>query len=264
MMMNSLPKIIFFDIDETLYLKHSNSVPKSVFMALKLLKQQGVLIAIATGRSVGIFPPAITKLIDEVGVDILVTINGQYVSFCGETLVHFPLSDKQIQMVGDYFSNQQIGYGYMTADKIWVLQKTPAMHHALSSLYIDYQFVHKDDFDYTQPIYQMLAFYDDNQTAALTLPTLKTTRWHVSGVDILDENGSKARGIKAVLDKLGIDRQDAWAFGDGLNDVEMLQMVGLGVAMGNAHADLKAVADFVAPSSYDEGIYQGLKALGVI
>ena len=93
---------------------------------------------------------------------------------------------------------------------------------------------------------------------------LKTIRWHISGVDILDKDGSKARGIHAVLDKLGLTMMDAWAFGDGLNDIEMLSLVSFGVAMGNAHDDLKQVADFVCPKHTDDGIFKGLQELGVI
>lgn len=262
--LKTLPKIIFFDIDETLYLKHSNSVPDSVFEALKLLKQKGILIAIATGRSQGIFPKSIIKLINEIDVDILVTINGQYVSFHGQTLVHFPLSYAQIMATSDYLASQHIGYAYMTANKIWALSQTKALDNALSSLHIDYQPISRANFDYSQAIYQMLAFYENNQNISLELPSLRTTRWHISGVDILDKDGSKARGIGAVLDKLNIDKADAWAVGDGLNDIEMLEMVGFGIAMGNAHDTLKAMADFVAPNASDDGIYQAFKQLGVI
>ena len=57
---------------------------------------------------------------------------------------------------------------------------------------------------------------------------------------------------------------DAMAFGDGLNDREMLQAVGLGVAMGNAHPDLKTIAHHIAPAVNEDGIYRALVDLGVI
>ena len=54
------------------------------------------------------------------------------------------------------------------------------------------------------------------------------------------------------------------AFGDAHNDAEMLKAVGLGVAMGNAEPEIKAIADYVCPAIDDDGIYRGLVDLGVI
>ncbi|OOR93522.1 hydrolase [Moraxella caviae] len=257
------PKIVFFDIDDTLYIKYDNYVPPSVTTALLALKERGIMVAIATGRGICVFPPAINELIDKVGIDLFVTINGQYNEFRGEPLVDFALTSEQIRTTTDLLKRKNLAYGYMTRDAILAFDETPAMTAALTSLHIPYRVV--DSFDMTTPVYQMLTFYDDNSTIDLDLPSdLKTVRWHVSGVDILDAKGSKARGIQAVLDALGLDFSEAMAFGDGLNDLEMLQAVGTGVAMGNAHPNLKAVADYVCPNHTDDGIYQGLKMLGVI
>ena len=57
---------------------------------------------------------------------------------------------------------------------------------------------------------------------------------------------------------------DAMAFGDGLNDMEMMQSVGCGVAVGNAHPQLKAAADHVCPPIREDGILRGLAELGVL
>ncbi len=57
---------------------------------------------------------------------------------------------------------------------------------------------------------------------------------------------------------------DAVAFGDGLNDVEMLKAVGIGVAMGNGHEKAKAVADVIAAHVDEDGIYKVMKELEII
>lgn len=257
------PKIIFFDIDDTLYIKYENRVPDSTKLALRQLKDKGINIAIATGRGICVFPPCIQELISEIGIDTFVTINGQYNECLGEPIAHFPLSLEQIRHTTDYLVRENIAYGYMTRDEIIGFNESIYMTDALTSLHIPYRVA--EDFDLSTPVYQMLAFYENNQNAKLDLDdNLKTVRWHVSGVDILDKDGSKARGIRAVLDKLGLSMAEAWAFGDGLNDIEMLGAVGFGVAMGNAHDDLKAVADFVCPSHKEDGIFRGLQDLGVL
>ena len=119
----------------------------------------------------------------------------------------------------------------------------------------------------SQPVYQMLAFYPEEQDKRILagLPnTIKAVRWHQQGIDLLEQQGSKARGIQAALNQLGLNMNDAMAFGDGLNDREMLQAVGLGVAMGNAHPDLKTIAHHIAPAVNEDGIYRALVDLGVI
>lgn len=257
------PKIIFFDIDDTLYIKYENCVPDSTKLALRQLKDKGIKVAIATGRGICVFPPCVRELIHEIGIDTFVTINGQYNECQGEMLAHFPLTPTQIRHTTDYLVRENIAYGYMTRDEIIGFNESIHMTDALTSLHIPYRVA--EDFDLSTPVYQMLAFYENNQNARLDLDdNLKTVRWHISGVDILDKDGSKARGIRAVLDKLGLSMAEAWAFGDGLNDIEMLGAVGFGVAMGNAHDDLKAVADFVCPSHKDDGIFRGLQDLGVL
>lgn len=263
--MQNPPKIIFFDIDDTLYIKAENRVPDSTITALKSLKKQGIIIAIATGRGKGVFPPSILEMIHQIGIDLLVTINGQYVEYQGNCLMDFPLKNSQIQEVTDYLISQNIAYGYMTADKIFAFDETPALTNALTSLHIPYQTIKAEEFDKSLPIYQILAFYDDNRTANLHFAEgLKTVRWHISGVDILDKDGSKSRGIEQALTALNLQFSDAWAFGDGLNDIEMLQSVGFGIAMGNAHPQLKAVADFVADDIQQDGIFKSLQSLKII
>lgn len=259
------PKIIFFDIDDTLYIKAESRIPESTITALHQLKQQGIIIAIATGRGLGVFPSMVNRLIEQVDIELLVTINGQYVGYQGQTLVDYPLTTEQIRYTTDYLVSQNIAYAFMTAETIFAFNETPALKNALQSLNIGYTLLEPHEFDTRLPVYQMLAFYDDNSTVTLAVPdSLKTIRWHFNGVDILDIHGSKARGIKIALEKLQIDVSEAWAFGDGLNDIEMLREVGFGVAMGNAHPDLKAVADYVCPSIVEDGIFHGLKALKVI
>lgn len=259
------PKIVFFDIDDTLYVKYHDYVPDSVFDALHQLKQQGIIPAIATGRGRGIFPTAINRLIDEVGIELIITINGQCNHYQGKLLADFPLSKEQISTTTEYLIQQNLSYAYMTDDKIFAMIEDDAINEALSSLHIPYERIQLQQFDQNQAIYQMLAFHADNTQLQLALPKgLKTVRWHKNGIDILDSQGSKARGIAQVLQQLNLTFADTMAFGDGLNDIEMLETVGFGVAMGNAHPDLKTIADYVCPKAVDDGIYQGLKALAII
>lgn len=89
-------------------------------------------------------------------------------------------------------------------------------------------------------------------------------RWHPVAVDILPKGGSKAKGIEKIVQKLGILEDNVYAFGDGLNDIEMLSTVKNSVAMGNAEEEVKEVAKYVTKSVEDDGIVHGLKLVGLL
>jgi len=75
-----------------------------------------------------------------------------------------------------------------------------------------------------------------------------------SSVELTAPGIHKASGLARLCELVGVAQRDVVAFGDGFNDHEMLAWAGLGVAMGNAHADTKAVADAVTASNDDDGV----------
>ncbi len=74
----------------------------------------------------------------------------------------------------------------------------------------------------------------------------------------------KATAIELLLARAGISRQDTIAYGDGLNDLEMIEFVHMGIAMGNAHPRLKAAADSVTGDPDQDGIHTSFTTLGLI
>jgi peptidyl-prolyl cis-trans isomerase B (cyclophilin B) len=92
---------------------------------------------------------------------------------------------------------------------------------------------------------------------------LKLVHWHQVGADILPANASKARGIIDVCQHFAIDASDCMAFGDGMNDLEMFDLVGFAVAMGDAKEALKERADFVTGTIEEHGIQAVLNRLHI-
>jgi hypothetical protein len=72
---------------------------------------------------------------------------------------------------------------------------------------------------------------------------------------------TKASGLDFLAEHLGFTRDRTVAFGDGENDVELLEWAGFGVAVANAHPRVLAVADWVCPSAVEEGVAQVIEAL---
>ncbi len=80
-------------------------------------------------------------------------------------------------------------------------------------------------------------------------------------IEFLHPEVSKGSALKAIAADLGIARQEVVAIGDNHNDIGMIRFAGLGVAMGNAHDEVKAAADFVTLSNAEEGVARVIEEL---
>ena len=119
---------------------------------------------------------------------------------------------------------------------------------------------------YDRTVYQMIAFCDEIEES-LFLPHLqncKSARWDEFAVDIMPMDSDKSKGIQSVLDYYGFKPEEAMCFGDGNNDVEMLRLCGIGVAMGNAVEAAKEAADYVTDDIDENGWCNALKHFKLI
>ena len=81
------------------------------------------------------------------------------------------------------------------------------------------------------------------------------------GADIIEKDASKAEGLKRLCKLWKIPLAQTIAFGDSMNDIEVVQEAGIGVAMGNAVDALKKVADYVTAPIGEDGIYKACEHL---
>ncbi len=261
-------KIIFFDIDDTLYYKKETRIPESITKeVLPKLKAKGIIPAIATGRCIGAFPNPLKPFINKEGFELLVSINGQYNCHKDEIISQYPLSTERIEKIIEHLTALNIEYGFVTNEQFAVSKNTPEIFESLTPIKKDY-IVDPDHYK-NHKIFQMLAFYPSERTqdvinSGILENDLKEVRWHPLAVDLLTKQNSKAKGIKDVLSYLNLDINNTMAFGDGLNDLEMLSNVGFGVAMGNAATELKQIADYVTKPIEEDGILATLQKFNII
>lgn len=256
-----MKKIVFFDIDGTL-LDHDKNLPQSTKKALAQLKENGVFVAIATGRA----PFMFEDLRKELDIDSYVSFNGQYVVFENEVIYENPLDDQEIKRLYMNSKNNRHPLIFMNEKTM----KSSVDHHRFideSMGSIKFTHPEKDEsFFLSNRIHQTLLFCEKSDEHLYTSDFSKFhfVRWHPYSVDVLPSGGSKAEGIKKMIERIGFQIQDVYAFGDGLNDIEMLRAVGTGVAMGNAVDEAKAEANLVTRDVSEEGIWYGLKELNLI
>ncbi|MDH2997325.1 hydrolase [Pasteurellaceae bacterium LFhippo2] len=261
-------KIVFFDIDETLYYKKETRIPDSIpQQVLPALKAKGIIPAIATGRTFGAFPDAIKPLMNEDGFELFVTTNGQYNLYKGEVISHYFLNNERIERALSKLKALNLEYALVTPEQIAVSKATPEVDEAIRPIKADY--IVDPDHHLKNDVIQLLAFFTVEQAEEVLATGIleddfKEVRWHKYSVDLLNKHNSKAKGIQDVMHHFGYTIDNAMAFGDGLNDLEMLEHSGFGVAMGNAEDEVKAVADYVTLPIEQDGILDALQKLGVI
>ena len=92
----------------------------------------------------------------------------------------------------------------------------------------------------------------------------RSGRWHPAFTDITSGEADKGKGLQVMAEYLGLDISETMAFGDGGNDISIIREAGIGVAMGNANEEVKAMADYVTSSVDEDGVKNALVHFGII
>lgn len=256
-----MKKVLFFDVDGTLY-NSKKQLPPSAKEAVFKAKRNGYEIAIATGRA----PFMIEHILKELEIDTFVTFNGQYVVYKNEVIFTDSIPKEELTEILEFGAMRNHPAVFIDdKNMIATIEGDKKIEQSLMSLRYPYPMVNPH-FYKENAVYQTLIFMEEDEEAIYhhTFPNVKFVRWHPYSCDILPKAGSKARGIQKILEKMDVPIEHAIAFGDGLNDIEMLQAVGVGVAMGNAKDKVKEVADVVADHVDNDGLAKVMKKLEII
>ncbi|WP_077329120.1 Cof-type HAD-IIB family hydrolase [Virgibacillus siamensis] len=254
--------MIFFDLDNTL-LNAEKEVPQSAKRAIRALQNDGHIVAIATGRT----PFAFDHLLEELDIDTYVSLNGQYVVSKGEVIYRNPLNTEALKELTASALEHEHPIVYID-HKDWTSNKEndASVKHAIGELKIPQELKYDPDYYIGRDIYQALVFCTDGEEQVYEerFDQFDFIRWHPVSVDVLPHGGSKAKGIEKAIEKMGIAPENVYAFGDGLNDIEMLRAVQNSVAMGNAEEIVKEAAKSVTKSVDEDGVEHGLKLVGLL
>lgn len=271
-------KAIFFDIDGTLVSFDTHKVLDSTRRTLEQLRAKGIKIFIASGRH----HASIDKL-PGLTFDGFVLINGTLVMACGkegataeqlasgkapgaQVVYRHPIPQEDVNQWLDFMHQEPKSTIMVGEEKLTINFFDDDMESIMELL--DFPRPQIGDIDQTadKAVYQIITTFrsDDEEMIAEILPHCKPVRWHPLFTDIIERTGSKAIGIQALLKYYDIDLDEVMAFGDGGNDRDMLQMVGLGVAMGNAREEVKEIADYVTTSVDEDGITAAMRHFGIL
>ena len=258
----STPKIIFFDIDDTL--SRNGIIAEHNKATLEQLADTDIKLVISTGRSKAILPEDILALLDADILDAIICMNGQYSFDKSGRISHYPLTAEQTDKIVRLCQQSDLIHKFDSATHIaWSgeNERLREFNAVTPNSILDPEYYK------TNTVYQCSVFFNNQQEKMQDIDfaqyDLKLVHWHQIGADILPAEASKARGIKDVCEYYAVDASECMAFGDGMNDLEMFDLVGFAVAMGDAQPALIERADFVTGTIEEHGIQTVLNQLAM-
>ncbi len=253
-------KAVFFDIDGTLLSTKTHNLMPGTLLAFEKLRAKGIRVFISSGRPKVLIPEMPVRF------DGYITVNGGYCIADDKVILRNPISVEDTKAWLNYVKQNDIVTMCFTADSMSVNHISPEAVKLRDQLGFTMPPLCSIDMMESSEVYQFIAMQpasDDTHTLKL-LPGCRMPRWHTAFTDIIPANSSKAVGISKIIDYYGISQDETMAFGDGANDIEMLDFVNIAVAMGNASESVKQHADYITLDSDHEGILSALEHFGII
>ena len=263
-------KLAVFDLDGTL-LSSKHRVSSENLEAINLLRQNNIKVIIATGRSNELLKPYIKAL--------NITEN---VITCNGTVIGHPDNDKMLYE--DIVPKSEVrkalemcleyDHEFLVYTAKAILTRQTDWDNFLKEKDVKSNDDFNANFKIIDDIENIINNYNVNKVLIIErnkdkyieltkrsneFTKVSHTQSAQSYLDIGPLNNSKGNAIKILCKELGISLDEVIAFGDQMNDISMIRIVGFGVAMGNAKDKVKESADFVTLSNDENGVAYAIK-----
>lgn len=274
-------RLIFFDIDGTLAYP-GQQPPLSAIAAIQRARQNGHMAFISTGRTMDSIPLPISAI----GFDGGIFSSGAVIAVDNHIVMQHFMNASVVQEVLSTLHRHALLYTLETADGRFNSENGDHLWAR-----IDFSNISKEMRDLTtsilfdptaiplshyagQPIHK-IAYYSTDlhiakqlnsklQSTAKIVPFNNLPDLPLATGEISDYSVNKGCALRDICHYFHIPPSDCIAFGDSMNDSEILDMAGIGIAMGNADPELKACADMVCDRCEHDGIAKALHALELI
>ena len=262
---NARYRVIILDVDGTL-VDRERRISADTLRALQAAQARGVRVTLATGRMYASARP----YADRIHADApLILCNGARIQDPAGGAIHYSAHLPRAQAARglrlaqqfDVHANLYLGET-IYIERVSEISQESARKDGVEQVPVGdlARFVEGQPEDPVKILFigpgesleALAAAYRADALGARDLPHL--VRSEATYLEIQPPGATKGAGLVRLCGLLGIPPSAAVAFGDNLNDLEMIQAAGLGVAMGNAHDDLKRAAQIVAPSNDEDGV----------
>ena len=259
-----MKSIASFDMDMTLLDHTTWEIPHSAKEAISRLREH-YYIVIATGRDMDAkFSAGLAEMVEP---DAIIHLNGTKITVGDQMIYEHLMAKDLVERLLKFAEGQDFSIGMTTGAEDYYMNEEFIVRHDMA-LWGESDRKFKDPWELLHRKVRTLT-YIGNETGARMVedafPEVKLPMFSSGeGADLVEKSASKAEGLKRLCEYYGVALKDTVAFGDSMNDYEILKEAGTGVAMGNSIEKLKQVADYVTVPIGQNGIWHACKVLGLI
>ncbi|MEP6949848.1 MAG: Cof-type HAD-IIB family hydrolase [Ginsengibacter sp.] len=260
-------KAVFIDIDGTL-IKSDHTISKATFAIIQKLKEKNILVILVSARPLS----GILSIIEETGLlkYPVASLNGAYITADEKIIFDSTIDVATITRVHEwlqkynattiYYEQVQWFSEFQNAatDYEQKITLVPITIQPFSETLQHWQY--KNTGPNKIHVIAKAAVVDEIQNNLkqqfindLNIATSKPTY-----LEVINIAASKLNAVKLLIDHYNITREEVIAIGDNFNDKEMIEFAGTGIAMGNAPAEVKAVADYVTDTNNKDGVAKAI------
>ena len=273
-------RLIFLDIDGTLTEPGSNTPPKSALEAIRRARENGHLVFLCSGRNYDMLSPLLQYEFDGVAAS-----SGGYVICGGEVIYDCPLTEEQknralrVLRENGVYCTVECREGAFTDEGFKEFLRDKAGREGNSEMLRWREQIEKTlnilpMKQYRgQPVYKITVM--SQSLDQLRASQERLDRDFAFCIQDLDQGGlvngevvnrkfDKGRAVLRVCNYLKIPVENSVAFGDSMNDREMIETAGLGICMENGSPELKRIADDICPPVGENGLWEGFRRHGLI
>lgn len=272
-------RIAFLDIDGTL-IDHDQHLADSAITAVTEARTHGHLVFLCTGRSRAEIPP----VVETIGFDGIISTGGGFVDLGERQLFASTMPAEAVDYLTAFFRAHRIEHLLQAYDAV---HPSPGLRDRMLPVFAARAHDGADPAEMERRLSRLTprgstpntgiakaTFYGSAPSTFATVRDGLDRRFRVitGTIPYLGEAGGevslrgidKGYAILRLLKELGMHPHEAIAIGDSSNDLEMLTVVGTGIAMGNALESVKAVADEITTSVHDDGVHTAFRRHGLI
>lgn len=273
-------RIIFLDIDGTFAVAGTNMPPESAIRAVQEARSKGHLVFLCTGRNYDMLRPLLSY-----GFDGVVASAGGYICYNNQVIYDCPMTREQQKFVLDtlqqngIFRTVECLDGTYADDGFEEFLGEYAGKGDYSELFrwkkqLEEELNIRSMREYSgQPVYKVMFMSPDSSRIKQAAKELEkdfffciqdANKYGIVDGEVINWQFNKGKALIRVCEYLHIPVKDSIAFGDSMNDKEMMEAAGYSVCMENGSDTLKQLADAVCPRVEQDGLYHGFLKLGLI
>ena len=255
-------KLVATDIDGTILIPEGNFT-ESVKKCIKELSKKGIKVVLVTGR----MNAAAELIAKDLELETpVISYQGGLVKYNGETLYKRCLTEEQAQRVIDWANSENIHLNLYNDDILYSETICPEIERYCNNLHTKYTI--KNFCDIKKDSVNKLLAIDYNNPEKINrlekelpkvFPDLYIIKSTPYFLEFSNKEGSKYCAVKFLQKYWGIDEAETLTIGDQNNDIALLKAGGIKVAMGNATEELKAVADYVTDTVFNDGFVKAME-----